>query len=118
MMIKKGTFVRININSNDVDNLEENISNALFDTDSMLANAESHARSEILQVTKKYRSMRRAEQREQRERSARLKLLRTISMFVFSVLTFCVLQIWSNYGQGMGALASGSAGKKTLESFW
>ena len=118
MMIKKGTFVRININSNDIDNLEENISNVLFDTDSILANAESHARKEILQVTKKYRSMRRAEAREQRERSSRLKLLRTISMFVVSILTFCVLQIWSNYGQGMGTLASGSAGKKTLESFW
>ena len=117
MMIKKGAFVRINIDTNNLDNLEEDISNALFDTDSLLVSAESHARSEILQVTKKYRSLRRAELREQRERSARLKLLRTISMFVVSILTFCVLQIWSNYGQGMGAVASGS-GKKTLESFW
>jgi ubiquitin-protein ligase len=90
---------------------------AAFDTDRLLSGAEAQARSEIIKVTKKYRKMRRAEMNEKREQEERAKLFRSIAAVALSLLTFVVLQLWSNFGQGM-AFASGGAGQRKPAPSW
>lgn len=90
---------------------------AAFDTEDMLSEAEAQARSEIIKVTKKYRKLRRIEMNEKREQEERAKLLRSIAAVALSLLTFVVLQLWSNIGQGM-AFASDGAGAKKAAPSW